>query len=139
MKSKENPSSKDGGILKQKLHTVRFVLAKRSFESQLEGILKAVAGHEAQSLAVGAWEYQVLADEAASLCADFSEQWGLDQDSLRARVPGLSRLDTLATPKQLMNVSRAAWVATVGVPIALFIIGVLAGLVSLGFHLVEGR
>ena len=137
--STENSSSKDGGILNHKWRTIRFALAKRSFESQLAGILKAAAGHESNSLAVGAWEYQVLADEADSLCAEFAAEWGLDLDSLRARVPGLSRLETLSTPKQLMNFSRVAWLGIIGVPIGLFMIGALAGLVSLAFRLVGGR
>lgn len=139
MPSTGNPSSQDGGVLNHNWRAFRFILAKRSFESQLEGILRAAAGHESNSLAVGAWEYQVLAREADSLCAEFADQWGLDLDSLRARIPGLSRLDALATPKQLMNLSRVAWVVIVGTPIALFIIGASAGLVSMGFHLVGGR
>lgn len=74
MQSTENPFSKDGGILKQKLQTVRFTLAKRSFESQLKAILRAVAGHGSNSLAVGASEYRVLADDAHSLCSQVAHQ-----------------------------------------------------------------
>jgi hypothetical protein len=137
--STDNPPSKDGGILNHHWRTIRFAFAKRSFESQLEGILRAAAGHESNSLAVGACEYQVLADEADLLCAEFADQWGLNLDSLRARIPGLSRLEALSTPKQLMNYGRLAWFGVVGIPVVLLVIGGLAGLVSLGFHLVGGR
>jgi hypothetical protein len=136
--STESPSSEDGGILNRSWRTIRFTLARRSFESQLEGILKASAAHQSNSLAVGAYEYQVLADEADSLCERFADQWSLDLDSLRAKIPGLSKLEHLSTPKQLMNYGRLAWFIAVGIPVGLFIMGALVGLVSLGFHFTAG-
>jgi hypothetical protein len=139
MQSTENPSSEDGGLLNLSWRTIRFTLARRSFESKLEGILKASAAHESNALAVGAHEYQVLADEADSFCEKFADEWGLDVDGLRAKIPGLSKLEHLSTPKQVMNYGRLAWFIAVGVPVGLFIMGALAGLVSLGFRLTGGR
>lgn len=135
-----NPAvSSETGILNRKWESICFCLEKHSFEKKLQSILSTAAGHESNSLPVGAPEYQVLSDEATLLCEQFTDRWGLDIESLRAKIPGLSKLENLSTPKQLMNFGRLAWFVVVGVPVGLFIMGALAGLVSLGFHLVGGR
>ena len=69
-----------------------FFFHKRAFESKLEGILNAVAGHEANSLPPGNQQYQVLNARADELCTKFADRWGLDRDLLRARIPGLAKL-----------------------------------------------
>jgi hypothetical protein len=136
--SANTPVSRETGILNRKWKSICFCLEKYSFEQKLQSILSAAAGHESNSLPVGANEYQVLSDEATLLCEQFADRWELDIASLRAKIPGLSKLETLSTPKQLMNYGRFAWFALVGVPVSLFIIGALAGLVGLGFHLTAG-
>jgi hypothetical protein len=139
MKSANTPVSRETGILNRNWESICFCLEKHSFEQKLQSIFVAAAGHESNSLPVGAPEYQVLSDEATLLCEQFADRWELDIDSLRAKIPGLSKLENLSTQKQLMNYRRFAWFVVAGVPVGLFIIGVLAGLVSLGFHLVGGR
>ena len=56
----DNPVSRETGILNRKWKALRFIFAKRSFESQLEAILTAAAGHESNSLPVGDYQYEVL-------------------------------------------------------------------------------
>jgi hypothetical protein len=138
MQSADAPASNEAGILNNQWRTIRFLFAKRSFESHLEAILRSAAGHESNSLAVGAHEYQILRDEADSICTEFADQWGLDINSVRARIPGLSKLEGLATPRPLMNLARLTWLALIGIPVLFFVTGAVAGLVSLGFHLVAG-
>jgi len=69
----DNPVSCETGILNRKWKALRFIFAKRSFESQVEAILTAAAGHESNSLPVGDYQYQVLCAEADSVWKDFSE------------------------------------------------------------------
>lgn len=137
--SANTPVSSETGIINRKWQAICFYLEKHRVEQQIESILRAAAGHESNSLPVGSDEYQVLSDEATVLCEEFADRWGLDTNSLRAKIPALSKLDALSRAKQPMNLSRVAWVGVVAIPLALFIIGALAGLVSLGFHLAGGR
>jgi hypothetical protein len=135
----DNPVSCEAGILNRKWKALRFIFAKRSFESQLEAILTAVAGHESNSLPVGDYQYEVLCAEADSLCTEFADRWGLDLDLLRARVPGLSKLEGLSAPRATINYARLASFGLVAIPVLLFLMGVGAGLVNVGFHTIGGR
>ena len=137
--SAHTPVSRETGIINRRWEAICFCLGKHSFEKRLQSILAAADGHESNSLPVGAYEYQVLSDEANSLCKEFANEWSQDIDKLRAKIPGLSRLDALSTPKQMMNYRTIAWLGVVGIPVVLFILGALAGLVSLGFHTMGGR
>ena len=135
----DNPVSCEAGILNRKWKALRFIFAKRSFESQLETILTAAAGHESNSLPVGDYQYEVLCAEADSLCTEFADRWGLDLDLLRARVPGLSKLEGLSAPRATINYARLASFGLVAIPVLLFLMGVAAGLVNVGFHMIGGR
>ena len=133
------PVSMETGFLNRKWKSILFFFAKRAFESKLEGILRAAAGHEGNSLPVGNSQYQLLSTEADLLCKKFADRWGLDPDLLRARIPGLAKLAGLSVPPPTKNYARFACFGMIAIPLALFLIGAMAGLVSVGFHLVGGR
>ena len=133
------PASSETGFLNRKWKLILFFFAKRAFESKLEGILRAAAGHEGNSLPPGDHQYQLLSAEADSLCTEFADRWDLDLDLLRARIPGLAKLAGLSVPPPTKNYARLACLGMVAVPLALFLMGAMAGLVSVGFHLVGGR
>jgi hypothetical protein len=133
------PVSMETGFLNRKWKSIRFFFAKHAFESKLEGILRAAAGHEGNSLPVGNSQYQLLSTEADSLCMEFADRWDLDVDLLRARIPGLAKLAGLSVPPPTTNYARLACFGMVAVPLTLFLMGAMAGLVSVGFHLVGGR
>jgi hypothetical protein len=137
--STKTPASMETGFLNRKWKSILFFFAKRAFESKLEGILRAAAGHEGNSLPAGNPQYQLLSAEADSLCTEFANRWGLDIDLLKARIAGLAKLERLSVPPQTMNYARLACFGMVAIPLALFLIGAMAGLVSVGFHLVGGR
>ncbi len=137
--STNNPVSIETGFLNRKWKAIRFFFAKRAFESKLEGILRAAAGHEGNSLPAGNSQYQLLSTEADSLCTDFANRWGLDIDLLKARISGLAKLERMSVPPETINYARLACLGMVAIPLALFLIGAMAGLVSVGFHLVGGR
>lgn len=133
------PVSREAGPLNSKWRKFVFFFHKRVFLSKLESILNAAAGHEGNSLPSGNYQYQVLAARADELCTEFAERWGLDLDLLRARIPGLAKLAGLSVPPLTKNYARLACLAVIAVPLVLFLLGILAGLVSVGFHLVGGR
>ena len=101
MQSTENSSPTEGGILNAKWRTIRYVFAKRSFESQLATILRAAAGHEANQVPAGAHEYQLLSTEADSLCSTFATRWNLDIENLKARIPALAYENPDGSPLQI--------------------------------------
>jgi len=138
-RSTHTPVSREAGIFNNNWKKVLYFIHKRVFLSRIEDILTAVAGHESNSLPAGNYQYQVLSARADSLCTEFAERWDLDQDLLRARIPGLAKLAGLSVAPPTKNHARLAWLVIVGTPLALFLLGVLAGLISVGFHLVGGR
>ena len=136
-----NPPAPMGtGRLNSKWQRILFlVYYKRAFLAKVESILNAAAGHEGNGLPSGNHEYQVLCARADELCTEFAQRWGLDVDLLKARIPGLAKLAGLSVPPATRNYTRLAWLGAIAIPLALFLIGVMAGLASLGFRLVGGR
>jgi len=137
--STNGPVSIETGFLNRKWRLILFFLDKRAFESKLEVILRAAAGHEGNSLPPGEHQYQLLVSEANSLCSEFADRWCLDVDLLRARIPGLAKLAGLSVPPPTKNYASLACLGIVAIPLALLFIGAMAGLVGMGFHLVGGR
>jgi len=131
-------SSEETGFLNRKWKSMRFFFAKRAFESKLEGILRAAAGHEGNSLPAGDSRYQLLNAEADSLCKAFADRWGLDIDHLKARIAGLAKLDRLSVQPQTASNTRLVCLGVVAIPLLCFLMGAVAGLVNVGFHLVAG-
>ena len=133
------PASREVGRLNSTWKRFVFFFHKRVFLSKIESVLSASAGHEGNSLPPGNHEYQVLATRADQLCAEFADRWGLDVDLLKARIPGLAKLAGQSVPPPAKNYARLAGLGMLAMPLALLLLGIMAGLVSLGFHLVGGR
>jgi hypothetical protein len=121
------------------VEAVYLLLHKRSFLLKIERLLNAAAGHEGNVVPSGNQQYQVLNARADSIWTEFADRWGLDRNLLMARIPGLAKLAGLSVPPPAKNNARLAGIGMIAVPLALFLLGIMAGLVSLGFHLVEGR
>jgi hypothetical protein len=132
-------SPEETGFLKRKWKELRFFVQKRAFESKLEGILRAAAGHEGNSLPVGDSRYQLLNAEADSLCKEFAERWSLDIALLKARMAGLAKLERLSVAPQTINYARLACFGVAAIPLLFFLMGAVAGLANVAFHLVGGR
>lgn len=135
----DTPVSTEVGRLHSTWKRFVFFFHKRVFLSKLEGILSAAAGHEGNSLPSGNYQYQVLSARADELCGQFARRWNLDLDLLRARIPGLTKLAGLSVPPPMKDYVRLACFGVIAIPLALFLLGIMAGLVSVGFHLVGGR
>ena len=139
MQSSNAPVASETGFLNRRWRAIVFHLEKRSLERKLESVLRAAAGHESNQMPTGAHEYRLLCNEAGSLCTDFARRWNLDLESLKARIPGLSKLENLSTPRAAMNHAMLTCFGIVAIPLISFLLGTVAGLVSLGFHLVGGH
>jgi len=137
--STKTSASTETGFLNRKWTAIRFFFHTRAFESRLEGILRAAAGHEGNSLPAGDHRYHLLSTEADSLCTEFASRWGLDIDLLKARIAGLAKLKRLSAPQQSMNYARIAFLSLFVIPVLCLLVGAVAGLVSVGFHLAGGR
>ncbi|HTA22646.1 MAG TPA: hypothetical protein VK763_03865 [Terriglobales bacterium] len=137
--STRTPVSKETGLLNRKWRSILFFIEKRAFESKLEGILRAAAGHEGNSLPAGDQQYHLLSSEAGSLCTEFANRWGLDIELLKARIAGLTKLERLSVPPPTKNYAGLACLGMFAIPVLCFLVGAVAGFVSLGFHLVGGR
>ena len=137
--SSNTPAPMGLGRLNNTWKKFAYFLSKRTFESRLEGLLTAAAGHESNSLPAGNYQYQVLNARADELCSEFAERWGLDIDLLKARIPGLAKLAGMSVPPPTRDYVRFAGIGMLAMPLVLFFLGAMAGLVSLGFHLVGGR
>ena len=133
------PVSSETGFLKRHWRSMRFFFARRAFESKLERILRAAYGHERNALPAGDHEYELLSKEADSICTQFADRWGLDAGLVKARIPGLAKLEGLAVPPPAKNYARLVGLAMVAIPLAFFLMGTVAGLFNVGFHLVGGR
>ena len=135
------PVSNETGLslLNQKWRSIRFFFNKRAFESKLERILRAAAGHEGNSLPAGDSEYELLSTEANKVVAEFADRWRLDVDLLKARIPGLAKLEGLAVPPPKRNWASLAGLVIVAIPLIFFLMGMIGGLMSLGFHLAGGK
>jgi hypothetical protein len=121
--STNTPASMETGFLNRKWKLILFFFEKRPFESKLVGILRAAAGHEGNSLPLGDHQYHLLSAAANSLCSEFADRWGLDPDLLRARIPGLTKLEGLSVPPPTKNYAGLACFGMIAIPLALFLIG----------------
>jgi hypothetical protein len=126
-------------FLNRKWKSIHFSLAKHALESKLERILRAAYGHEGNALPAGDRQYQLLDSQADSICTEFADQWQIDRELLRAQLPGIAKLARLAVPSPKRNWVSLAGLIVVAIPLMFFVLGMIGGLMSVGFHLVGGR
>jgi len=111
---------------------------KRSLESKLATVLRSAQGHESNGLRTGDRQYILLMHQAEEMCGRFADRWQIEPELLKAHIPGLCKLRTLAQPPSVKPVYRIALVLLIGIPLLCFLMGTLGGLVSIGFHLIGG-
>ena len=85
------------------------------------------------------FEYKVLALARTRSARSLPIAGVSTVDLLRARIPGLAKLAGLSVPPPTRNYDRLACLGMIAIPLALFLLGVMAGLVSVGFHFVGGH
>jgi hypothetical protein len=122
-----------------KYKAVQLSLERRSFERQLERIVRAALAHQSGGLAPGNLQYKVLRQQADSICTQFAGRWNIDPNLLNAQIPAIGKLKSLADATPKPEPAVLASLAVVGAVVLFFLLGVLAGLASIGYHLIGGR
>jgi|ERR1700733_11879251 len=124
--------------LQAKWKSFQLAWEKRSLESKLATVLRSAQGHESNGLRTGDRQYILLIHQAEEMCGRFADRWQIEPELLKAHIPGLCKLHTLARPASVKPVYRVAIVLVIGIPLLFFLMGTLGGLVSIGFHLIGG-
>jgi hypothetical protein len=119
--------------------SLHLAFEKRRLESKLETILRSAQGHESNALPAGDVQYQLLQDHAETICKEFAGHWEIDRDLLTAQIPALCRLNRLAQPNPKKSITGLVLLLVISAPVVLFLIGIISGFLSLGFHLIGGR
>jgi hypothetical protein len=124
-------------VVQQK--AVQLSIERRSFEHKLEKIVRIALAHQSAGLPAGHPQYKLLRDQADSTCAKFAHRWNIDPNLLDAQIPALGKLKSLADPAPKPKLPVLVSLSIAGAVVLFFLIGVLAGVSSLGYHLIGGR
>jgi hypothetical protein len=118
---------------------VQLSIERRSFEHKLETIVRAALAHQSGGLPAGNRQYKLLTTQASSICSEFTSRWNIDPNLLDAQIPAIAKLKPLADPPPRPRPAVLVSVGVAGVAALFFVLGVLAGLTSVGYHLIGGR
>jgi len=122
-----------------KYRAVQLSIERRSFERKLERIVRAALAHQSVGLPAGHPQFKLLTRQANSLCAEFTSRWNIDPNLLDAQIPAIRKLKSLADPPPKPEPAVLVSLGVAGAMTLFFLIGVLAGLTSVGYHLIGGR
>ncbi len=122
-----------------KYKAVQLSLERRSFERKLEKIVRNALAHQSVGLPAGHPQYKLLRQQADSTCAKFAHRWNFTADLLDAQIPAIRKLKSLADPPTKPEPAILASMGVAGAMTLFFLIGVLGGLTSIGYHLIGGR
>jgi hypothetical protein len=118
---------------------VQLSLERRSFERKLETIVRAANAHHSCGRSPGAAQFKLLRKCADDLSASFAQRWDISPELLEAQIPAITKLRSLADPPPKPNLSPRVVLGIVAAAATFFLLGVLRGLASVGYHLVGGR
>ena len=122
-----------------KYKVVQLSIERRSFEGKLERIVRNDLAHQSVGLPSGHPQYKMLQQQADSTCANFAHRWNIAPDLLDAQMPAIRKLKSLADPSPKPEPAVLVSLGMAGVVALFFLVGILAGLTSVGYHLIEGR
>ena len=122
-----------------KYQAVQLSIERRSFERKLERIVTIALAHQSAGLSAGHPQYKLLRRQAESTCAKFAQRWNIDPNLLDAQIPAIGKLKSLADPAPKPEPAVLVSLGALGAVVLFFLIGVLAGLTSVGYHLIGGR
>jgi hypothetical protein len=118
---------------------VQFSIERRSFESKLEVIVGATLAHQSSGVAAGDYQYKLLTDHANAVCTRFSSRWNINPNLLEAQIPAIRKLKSLSDPPSQPGPAVLVSLGAVGAVALFFLLGVLAGVANVGYHLIGGR
>jgi len=118
---------------------IQLSIERRSFERKLEKIVRTALAHQSVGLPAGHPQFKLLRQQADSTCANFAHRWSLDLGLLNAQIPAIRKLKSLADPPPKPEPAVLVSLGVAGAMTLFFLIGVLSGLTSVGYHLIGGR
>jgi hypothetical protein len=122
-----------------KYKAVQLSIERRSFERKLERIVRTALAHQSVGLPAGHPQYKLLRQQADSTCANFAHRWNITPDLLEAQIPAIRKLKSLADPAPKPEPALLVSLGAVSAVALFFLLGALAGLTSVGYHLIGGR
>jgi hypothetical protein len=122
-----------------KYKAVQLSIERRSFEHQLERIVRTALAHQSAGLSAGHPQYKLLQQQADSMCAKFAHRWNINPDLLNAQIPAIGKLKSFANPAPKPAPAVLVSLGVVGAVALFFLMGVIAGLTSVGNNLIGGR
>ena len=122
-----------------KYKAVQLSIERRSFEGKLERIVRTALAHQSVGLPAGHPQFKLLQQQADSTCANFAQRWNITPDLLEAQIPAIRKLKSLADPARKPEPAVLVSLGVGGAAALFFLLGVLAGLASVGYHLIGGR
>src|ERR1035441_2285916 len=122
-----------------KYKAVQLSIERRSFERKLERIVRNALAHQSVGLPAGHPQYKLLRQQADSMCANFAHRWDITPNLLEAQIPAIRKPKSVAAPAPKPEPAVLVSLGVAGAVALFFLIGVLAGLASVGYHLIGGR
>jgi hypothetical protein len=122
-----------------KYKVLQLSIERRSFERKLEAIVRAALAHQSGGLPAGEREYKLLGEHSRALSSEFSARWKVSPDLLDAQIPAIRKLKSLADPLPKPEPVVLVSLGVAGAMALFFLMGILAGLTSVGYHLIGGR
>ena len=122
-----------------KYKAIQLSIERRLFEQKLEKFIRAALAHQSAGLPAGHPQYKLLREQANALCSEFTSRWNINPNLLEAQVPAIRKLKSLANPSPKPEPVILVSLGVLGAVALLFLLGALAGLTSIGYHLVGGR
>ena len=118
---------------------IQLSIERSSFEGKLEAIIRAANAHNSVGLSPGAAQFKLLREQAIEMCADFAKRWEIAPELLEAQIPAITKLRSLADPPPKANATLLVMLGIITASATFFLLGVLGGLASVGYHVVGGR
>jgi len=122
-----------------KCKAIQLSIERRSFERKLETIVRVANAHHSCGQSPGTTQFKLLRKCADDLCANFAQRWDISPKLLEAQIPAITRLKSLADPPPKPEPVVLVSLGVAGAVALFFLVGVLAGLASVGYHLIGGR
>jgi hypothetical protein len=122
-----------------KFRVVQLSIERRSFERKLARIIRNALAHQSVGLSAGHPQYKLLRQQADSTCAKFAQRWNITPELLDAQIPAITKLKSLADPPAKPEPAVLVSLGVVGAVALFFLMGVLAGLASVGYRLIGGH
>jgi hypothetical protein len=129
----------DRAFVAAKWKVIQLSIERRTFERSLETIIRAANAHNSGGLVPGAAQFKLLREQGDMLVTNFAQHWDIRPELLEAEIPAITKLKSLADPQPKANPTPLIVLGIFAATLTFFLLGVLSGLVNVGYHVVGGR